>query len=236
MKDSYVYLDEQLKQEQLPAMAEHPLYFFSGDAADNSHQVDRELRIKDLVESEHAQLKYPVCFECFDHVIGKVQTKISTQELQRDLYMQELRKLEHKMLKLHTFKDTDLDAELHALTAEEAELDLILHQLAQQEQENQREFQNLEQAKLSVQKEEKEFWRDVNNYEKNLVGFQGTLAQADYLIQNLDWQFKRLRNTNFINEVFYVSTADEFGTISGFRLGKLPTTDVKWEEINAALG
>ncbi len=76
----------------------------------------------------------------------------------------------------------------------------------------------------------------MNNYEKNLVGFQSSLAQADYLIQNLDWQFKRLRNTNFINEVFYISTADEFGTISGFRLGRLPTTEVKWDEINAALG
>jgi beclin 1 len=45
-----------------------------------------------------------------------------------------------------------------------------------------------------------------------------------------------LRNTNFINEVFYISTLDEFGTISGFRMGRLPTTDVKWEEINAAIG
>ena len=39
-----------------------------------------------------------------------------------------------------------------------------------------------------------------------------------------------------LNEVFQVDTAEELGTISGFRLGRLPTTDVKWEEINAALG
>jgi len=36
--------------------------------------------------------------------------------------------------------------------------------------------------------------------------------------------------------VFYISTLDEFGTISGFRLGRLPTTDVKWDEINTAVG
>ena len=36
--------------------------------------------------------------------------------------------------------------------------------------------------------------------------------------------------------MFYISTKDEFGTISGFRLGRLPTTEVKWEEINAAIG
>jgi beclin 1 len=36
--------------------------------------------------------------------------------------------------------------------------------------------------------------------------------------------------------VFLISSADEFGTISGFRMGKLPTIDVKWNEINIAIG
>lgn len=39
-----------------------------------------------------------------------------------------------------------------------------------------------------------------------------------------------------LNEVFQIGTTEELGTISGFRLGRLPTTDVKWEEINAAMG
>lgn len=39
-----------------------------------------------------------------------------------------------------------------------------------------------------------------------------------------------------MNEVFQVSTVEEMGTISGFRLGRLPTTEVRWDEINAALG
>lgn len=49
-------------------------------------------------------------------------------------------------------------------------------------------------------------------------------------------QYKRLARSNFINEIFYISSIDEFGTISGFRFGRLPTIDVKWEEINAAIG
>jgi beclin 1 len=39
-----------------------------------------------------------------------------------------------------------------------------------------------------------------------------------------------------VNEVFTISTNEELGTISGFRFGRLPTIDVKWEEINAAVG
>ena len=39
------------------AMDDHDLYFFglSGDAADNSNQVDKELKIKDLVECGQTQ-------------------------------------------------------------------------------------------------------------------------------------------------------------------------------------
>jgi hypothetical protein len=46
-----------------------------------------------------------------------------------------------------------------------------------------------------------------------------------------------MRKTNFINEVFNISTLNEFGTISGFRLGRIESTsDVNWHEINTALG
>lgn len=69
-----------------------------------------------------------------------------------------------------------------------------------------------------------------------MIGFQESLAQADNLISSLDSQYKRLRSTNVLNEVFQIGTTDEFGTISGFRLGRLPTIEVKWDEINAALG
>lgn len=42
--------------------------------------------------------------------------------------------------------------------------------------------------------------------------------------------------TNVIGEVFQIGTAEELGTIGGFRLGKLPMTEVKADEINAAMG
>lgn len=36
--------------------------------------------------------------------------------------------------------------------------------------------------------------------------------------------------------MFQIGTAEELGTIGGFRLGKLPMTEVKLDEINAAMG
>ena len=56
-------------------------------------------------------------------------------------------------------------------------------------------------------------------------------------MKNLTQLYKRLRQTNFINEVFHISSQDQFGTISGFRLGRLTQlVDVDWDEISAALG
>ena len=48
--------------------------------------------------------------------------------------------------------------------------------------------------------------------------------------------YERLEQTTFIHEVFEINSAGEFGTISGFRLGKNTTIDIKWDEVNAALG
>jgi len=52
----------------------------------------------------------------------------------------------------------------------------------------------------------------------------------------LEKLYQRLEETTFMNEVFEINSAGEFGTISGFRLGKNTTIDIKWDEVNCALG
>lgn len=90
LKESYDNLEDFLKsnlsqdsQQPIPPISEHQLYFFglSGDAADQSYQAERDLKIKDLVECKNGQqsglqLKYPVCFECFENIIRGMETKI----------------------------------------------------------------------------------------------------------------------------------------------------------------
>ena len=115
-------------------MDDHQLYFFglSGDAAELSFQAEKELRVRDLIEAKPQsdgsgtstiQLKYPVCFDCFDLIIGGINTKIGKQEKLRDTYMTELLKIEQKIDKLNKEDPSALEAELRILEAEEAELD-----------------------------------------------------------------------------------------------------------------
>lgn len=49
-------------------------------------------------------------------------------------------------------------------------------------------------------------------------------------------QLQRLQRTNVLNSLFSIWVDGDFGTISGFRLGRLPHRPVEWDEINAAWG
>ena len=63
-----------------------PLYVFSkfGD------RTDRDLHVRDLIEKDIAdqglQVKYPVCFECFDKILSDIDEKTKEKEAQAQLY------------------------------------------------------------------------------------------------------------------------------------------------------
>ncbi len=52
----------------------------------------------------------------------------------------------------------------------------------------------------------------------------------------LKQQFDQLKTTNVFNDTFNIWYDGHFGTISNFRLGRLPSQPIDWNEINAAWG
>jgi hypothetical protein len=65
-------------------------------------------------------------------------------------------------------------------------VDRQLRALEEEEKANEFEHLKLVQTKDQLSQEEHQFWRDVNNYEKNLIGFQESVSQARTLISTLD--------------------------------------------------
>lgn len=57
-------------------------------------------------------------------------------------------------------------------------------------------------------------------------------AQLNYTKE----QIKKLSGLNVLNTTFHIWNQGNFGTINGFRLGRLPCSPVEWNEINAAWG
>ena len=49
-------------------------------------------------------------------------------------------------------------------------------------------------------------------------------------------QLELLRRSSVYNDAFFIWHDGPFGTINGFRLGRLPSVPVDWDEINAGWG
>merc|ERR1712107_929293 len=49
-------------------------------------------------------------------------------------------------------------------------------------------------------------------------------------------QLDKLKKTNVYNAAFHIWHSGHFGTINGFRLGRLPSVPVDWNELNTAWG
>jgi hypothetical protein len=82
-------------------------------------------------------------------------------------------------------------------------------------------MENLSQSKQVIHKQEDEIWSKVNDYERELLNQLEMNKQVDCQIKNVNVLYKKLRKTNIVNEVFKISSQDQFGTISGFRLGRI---------------
>ena len=48
-------------------------------------------------------------------------------------------------------------------------------------------------------------------------------------------QLQHLERTDVLNDVFHIWHDGHFGTINDFRLGRLPSQPVEWNEINAGI-
>eukprot|EP00617_Octactis_speculum_P012874 CAMPEP_0185779438 /NCGR_PEP_ID=MMETSP1174-20130828/95814_1 /TAXON_ID=35687 /ORGANISM="Dictyocha speculum, Strain CCMP1381" /LENGTH=270 /DNA_ID=CAMNT_0028468599 /DNA_START=25 /DNA_END=837 /DNA_ORIENTATION=- len=63
-----------------------------------------------------------------------------------------------------------------------------------------------------------------------------SLASVESVYIRCVRQLDALSKMNALNDCFYIWHDGPFGTINGFRLGRLPIESVDWHEINAALG
>jgi chromosome segregation ATPase len=106
--------------------------------------------------------------------------------------MRGLKKIEGKITKAREVDEAAVKAELRMLEREEAELDKELARLEQEEKAYEAELEKLRTQKTALEADEKGFWKDVNNYEKNLVVFQDSLASANSQIDSLRSQYTRL--------------------------------------------
>eukprot|EP00736_Rhodelphis_marinus_P007399 Rmarinus@m.11318 len=83
----------------------------------------------------------------------------------------------------------------------------------------------------------KKYWEEFNSFQLQLWTYQEERDCLRSLYEHASTQLAALRKTNFFNDAFNIWHEGHFGTINGFRLGRLQALkQVDWPEINAGLG
>lgn len=117
---------------------------------------------------------------------------------------------------------------------EEAQAEFL--KLQKEEEALDKELKALNDEMQVLDKKEQDFWEQSIEYQMNLQSFQNERDSINLKYDHDVKQYERLQKTVVYNDAFCISHDGPFGTINGFRLGKLSTHQVEWNEINAAWG
>lgn len=129
-----------------------------------------------------------------------------------------------------------LEAKLAQLKAEEEQIrnDLLALKGENLKLDHELEEQAKEREKLD--NEEEKYWKEYTKHKQRLVLAEDEYRSLDAQIRHTQASLDKLKKTNVFNVTFHIWHSDHFGTINGFRLGRLPSVPVEWAEVNAAWG
>jgi beclin len=211
----------------------------STGAVPQSHQAslrDRTDAAEHIFEvlSSRSDIDHPICTECTDELVERLQKRLGHANKERDAYIEFLRqanadipseeevKQAEKEYQKARKEETAALSELEKLEAEKAELEKEILQLDSQVRD------------LDI-KEEK-FWEARNEHVMELTKFQNERDRVNNQLEYDSKQLQRLQRANVYNDTFAIGYDGFFGTINGLRLGRLQDRLVEWSEINAAWG
>ncbi len=111
-------------------------------------------------------MRHPVCLECFGEILKQLDEKVIRNRKERDMYQEELRKLENELAACDDAQDEKLMEELAELERQEKDLDTQLADIEQQEDKLDLRIDELQESKNKVLDEEKKIWETMNAYER----------------------------------------------------------------------
>lgn len=198
-----------------------------------SHKLNMIVKLFDIL-SANTDLDHPLCEECNDQVLDQLDKELKETQSNCDIYHEFLKKLEKDPVTQDDI--TLLTSQLESLQEEEKAL-LSQLEVTERERESTREsIQEITKEKQKLEAEEKRFLQDYAEFRAQQLELDEEQKSVENQLRHAQNQLKRLQKTNVFNATFHIWHQGPFGTINGFRLGRVPGTPVEWSEINAAWG
>lgn len=188
------------------------------------------------VLSSKTNIDYPVCQDCCNILIQRLQSEYDDAIKEKDTYTQFLSRIE-KQKQLSSSDSPDVTSEeISQLQLEREKLFEELLQLEHQDEELDKELTTLQsQLKEKMQHDDQDL-KKKNVEDLEQLEFSKEVRslknQHELTLNNLD----KLRKINIYNETFKISHEGPFGVINGLRIGGFDSVTVSWHEINAGLG
>ncbi|CAG8558310.1 10002_t:CDS:2, partial [Funneliformis mosseae] len=168
------------------------------------------------VMSSRSEIEHPMCHECTDMLLDSLKKSLADASKERDCYIDFHKKVNVNSNELAAIKKLEnIEYERDALKQEMAAL---------------------EEEANELDKLEESYWQEFNDFHIQLQTFLNERDSINLKFVHDSNQLEKLQKTNVYNDAFCIGLDDQFGTINGFRLGRLPHIQVDWSEINAAWG
>eukprot|EP00930_Biecheleria_cincta_P085668 TRINITY_DN75044_c0_g1_i1.p1 TRINITY_DN75044_c0_g1~~TRINITY_DN75044_c0_g1_i1.p1 ORF type:complete len:423 (-),score=112.77 TRINITY_DN75044_c0_g1_i1:73-1341(-) len=198
-------------------------------------EVSRVEQIMALAAGQSEQ-DQPVCADCLKHVEAEVERLVAQAEDDNKTYLDAYNRLQEELAAGSAQEAEELEADIAAMEAEERQLLGEIEACKREEAELLADLARQRRQQEQLRREEEEFWRSVAEFQLDTDEDEEERAATAAAIRYATSELQRLRRSNVLNEMFHISHEGPFGTINGFRLGRLPEQPVPWEEVNAAWG
>ncbi|CEP18604.1 hypothetical protein [Parasitella parasitica] len=186
------------------------------------------------VMSSKSSVDHPMCQECVDLFIELLREQMNDVSTERDCYIEFLKKV--KDSRVSKEEEAELEKQVQDLKLAEKEASEELLKLQQEEEALDEELIALNNELKDLDAQEQEFWEKSNEYQISLQHFQNERDSINLKYDHDVKEYERLQKTAVYNDAFCIFHDGPFGTINGFRLGRLSSHPVEWSEINAAWG
>jgi len=205
----------------------------SGQASAMSHRLKVTSQLFDML-SDNSSVDHPLCEECTDTLLQSLEQQLELAEQDSQQYQEYLNKLNIETE--DSSEVGELEQELSRLQVEEGELVQELEQLKAENATIDSDLEKQTLAREQLEQQEEQYWRQYSQHKQQLLLAEDEYRSLDCQLRHSQSQLDKLKKTNVFNATFHIWHSGHFGTINGFRLGRLPSIPVDWNELNTAWG
>ncbi|KAK4808662.1 hypothetical protein QYF61_020151 [Mycteria americana] len=184
------------------------------------------------IMSGQTDVDHPLCEECTDTLLDQLDTQLNITENECQNYKRCLEILEQ----MNEDDKEKLQMELKELALEEEQLIQELEDVEKNRKIVAEDFERVRAEAERLEQEEAQYQKEYCEFKRQQLELDDELKSVDNQMRYAQMQLDKLKKTNVFNATFHIWHSGQFGTINNFRLGRLPSVPVEWNEINAAWG